>query len=190
MESRVAVLENDVRNIKDNVARLHDGMAAANSAITQLLTGQAQLRGDIDGLRKELKGDIVGLRMELKGDVDGLRMELKGDVDGLRKELKGDIVGLRMELKGDVDSLRMELKGDIVGLRMELKGDVDSLREELKGAINTLDANVGTVRAEMETLQARLIGRMEAQEKKIQRWFFATSLSCAGLAFTAVRLFH
>jgi chromosome segregation ATPase len=164
MESRVAVLENDVRNIKDNVARLHDGMTAANSAITQLLTGQAQLRGDIDGLRKELKGDIGSLREELKGEISSLREESRGEISSLREESRGGI---------------------------------GSLRAELKGAISTLDANfgtvraeMGTIRAEMKTLQADLIGRMEALEKKIQRWFFATSLSCAGLAFTAVRLFH
>ena len=106
MEARVAALETDVRNIKDNVAKLFDGMKAANEAITKILTGQAELRGDIDGLRKELKGDI------------------------------------------------------------------------------------GTLRAEMGTLRAEVKGQLDALEGKIQRWFVVTSVSCAGLAFAAVKLFQ
>lgn len=53
----------------------------------------------------------------------------------------------------------------------------------LKGDINTLRAEMGTVRAEMN-------GRLEALESRIQRWFVATGLSCAGLAFAAAKLFN
>jgi chromosome segregation ATPase len=150
MEARVAALETDVRNIKENVAKLFDGMKAANDGLTKLLTGQAELRGDIDGLRGELKSDVQGLRAELKSDMHGLRTELKGDIQGLRTELKGDIQSLRTEVRGDI----------------------------------------GTLRAEMGTLRAEVKGQLDALEGKIQRWFVATSISCAGLAFAAVKLFQ
>ncbi len=120
MEARVAALETDVRNIKDNVAKLFDGMKAANEAITKILTGQAELRGDIDGLRKELKGDVGTLRAEM----------------------------------------------------------------------GTLRAEMGTLRAEMGTVRAEVKGQLDALEGKIQRWFVVTSVSCAGLAFAAVKLFQ
>jgi septation ring formation regulator EzrA len=88
MESRIAVVENDIGNIKDNIAKLFDGMKTANDSITKLLTGQAETRGDIN------------------------------------------------------------------------------------------------------TLRADINGRMEALEKKITQWFFATALSCAALAFSVTKLFN
>jgi septation ring formation regulator EzrA len=95
MESRIAVIENDIRNLKENVAKLFDGMKTANDAITKLLMGQAEMRGDI----------------------------------------------------------------------------------------NTLRAEMGTLRAEMK-------GGMQAMEAKFMRWFVATALSCAALAFSAAKLLN
>jgi septation ring formation regulator EzrA len=95
MESRIAVIENDIHNLKENVAKLFDGLNAANDAIANLLTGQAELKGDI----------------------------------------------------------------------------------------NTLRAEMGTLRAEMKA-------GLEAMEAKVVRWFVATSLSCAALAFSATKLFN
>jgi len=105
MEYRVPVVENDIRNLKESVAKLFDGLKSANDAITKLLTGQAELRGDINTLRVEMR------------------------------------------------------------------------------------AEMGTVRAEMGTLRAEVNGRLEALETKIMRWFVATALSCAALAFSAAKLF-
>ena len=65
METRVAVLETDIRNIKENVAKLFDGMKTVNDAITKLLTGQAELRGDINTLRAEMNGRMEALEKKL-----------------------------------------------------------------------------------------------------------------------------
>jgi hypothetical protein len=51
-----------------------------------------------------------------------------------------------------------------------------------------LRAEMGTLRAEMGTLRAEMKGGMEAMEAKFMRWFVATSLSCAALAFSATKL--
>jgi chromosome segregation ATPase len=160
MEARVATIENDVRNIKENVAKLSDEMKAANGVLASLVTGQAELRGMVDGVRVEMKGEITTLRAEVRGDIDGLRAELKGNIDGLRAELKGDISTVRAEM--------------------------GTVRAEM----GTIRAEMGTVRAEMGTLRAGIDGKLEALEGKIQRWFVATGLSCAGLAFAAVKLFQ
>jgi hypothetical protein len=109
MESRVAVLEADVHNIKDNVAMLFDGMKVANGSITTLLTGQAAIRGDIDGLRRELKGDIDSLRAELKGDISTLR----ADVGTVRAEmgiLRAEMGILREEVKGRIEALEARIQ--------------------------------------------------------------------------------
>jgi hypothetical protein len=58
---------------------------------------------------------------------------------------------------------------------------------EIKGDINTLRVEM---RAEMGTLRAEVKGDMEAMEAKFMRWFVATSLSCAALAFSASRLLN
>jgi chromosome segregation ATPase len=107
MESRIAVIENDIRNLKD-------GMKAANDAIAKLLTGQAEMRGDINTVRAEM----------------------------------------------------------------------GTVRAEM----GILRAEMGTLRAEMGTLRAEMKGGMEAMEAKFMRWFVATSLSCAALAFSATKL--
>ncbi len=109
MESRIAVIENDIRNLKENVAKLFDGMKAANVAITKLLMGQAEMRGDINTVRAEM---------------------------------------------------------------------------------GTVRAEMGTLRAEMGTLRAEMKGSMQAMEAKFMRWFVATALSCAALAFSAAKLLN
>ncbi len=87
-------------------------MKSMNDAIAKLVTGQAELRGDIDKLRTELKGDVKTLRTELKGDFNALRTELKGDISTLRTEVKGDINTLRTEM----GTLRAEMKGCLEAL--------------------------------------------------------------------------
>jgi hypothetical protein len=49
---------------------------------------------------------------------------------------------------------------------------------------------MGTLRAEMGTLRAEMRGGLMAMEAKFMRWFIATSLSCAALAFSASRLLN
>jgi chromosome segregation ATPase len=116
MEPRIAAIETDIGNIKGNIAKLFEGMKIASDAITKLLTGQAELKGDINTLRAE----------------------------------------------------------------------TGTVRAEM----GTIRAEMGTLRAEIGTLREEMNGRLEALEGKIQRWFVATALSCAGLAFAAARLFH
>jgi predicted nucleic acid-binding Zn-ribbon protein len=65
MESRVAVIESEIGNLKE-------GMKAANDAITKLLTGQAEIRGDINTLRVEMRAEMGTLRAEVKGDMEAM----------------------------------------------------------------------------------------------------------------------
>ena len=65
MESRIAVIENDIGNLKE-------GMKAANDAITKLLTGQAEMKGDINTLRVEMRAEMGTLRAEVKGDLEAM----------------------------------------------------------------------------------------------------------------------
>lgn len=109
MEPRIAAIETDIHNIKENVAKLFDRLKTVNDAVIKLMTGQAELKGDINTLRADM---------------------------------------------------------------------------------GTVRAEMGTLRAEMGTLRAEMNGRLEALEGKIQRWFVATALSCAALAFAAARLSH
>jgi predicted aminopeptidase len=120
MESRIAVIETDVSNLKE-------WMKAANDAITKLLTGQARMEGDIHALRTEMRAEFGTVRAEF-----------------------------------------------------------GTVRAEM----GTLRAEMGTLRAEMGTLREEMKGGMQAMEAKFMRWFIATSLSCAALAFSASRLLN
>jgi chromosome segregation ATPase len=113
MEARVAVIETDVRHVKENIAKLSDAVGKLSDAVTKLLAGQVELRRDMNTLRAET----------------------------------------------------------------------------LRAEIGTRFAEIGTRFAEMGTRCAEMDGRMEALEKKIVKWFFATAFSCAGLAFSATKLF-
>ena len=61
MESRIAVVEAEIRNLKGNVAELFDGMKALNEVVARLLTGQAELKGEIKTLRVEMHSPGAGL---------------------------------------------------------------------------------------------------------------------------------
>jgi hypothetical protein len=64
-----------------------------------------------------------------------------------------------------------------------VRAEIGSVRVELR-------AEMGTLRAEMGTLREEMKGGMQAMEAKFMRWFIATSLSCAALAFSASRLLN
>lgn len=68
MESRIAVIENEIGNLKE-------GMKAVNDAITKLLTGQTRMEGDINTLRTEMRAEMGTLRAEMKGGL--VAMEAK-----------------------------------------------------------------------------------------------------------------
>ncbi len=72
MEARIAVIQNDIANIKENVGELQVGMKTANEAISQLQVGQATLQGSMNTLRQELNS----LREELKGAIAKLESAL------------------------------------------------------------------------------------------------------------------
>jgi len=72
MESRIAVLENDMRNLKENVAKLFHGLKVANETLAILLTGQAELRGEV----KTLRAEMGTLRAELMGGMAALEAKM------------------------------------------------------------------------------------------------------------------
>lgn len=71
-----------------------------------------------------------------------------------------------------------------------MEGDINALRTEMRAEFGTVRAEMGTLRAETGTLRAEVMGGMQAMEAKFMRWFIATSLSCAALAFSASRLLN
>ena len=83
MESRIAVIETDVRNLKENVAKLFDGMKTVNETLVKLVTGQAELRGEMNTLRAEMGT----LRTELTGGMAALRAELMGAMSALEAKM-------------------------------------------------------------------------------------------------------
>jgi hypothetical protein len=73
-----------------------------------------------------------------------------------------------------------------------IESDVRTIKEvvaKLSDAVTKLLTGQAELRGDVNTLRAEMNGRMEALEKKIMQWFVATAISCAGLAFSATRLF-
>jgi septation ring formation regulator EzrA len=65
MEARIAVIESDLRNVKENVAKLSETATKIGEAVTNLLTGQAELRGDLNTLRAEMNGRMEALEKKM-----------------------------------------------------------------------------------------------------------------------------
>jgi uncharacterized phage infection (PIP) family protein YhgE len=72
MEAKIAVIQNDIANIKENVGELQAGMKTANEAISRLQVGQATLQGTMNTLRQELNT----LREEFKASIAKLESAL------------------------------------------------------------------------------------------------------------------
>ena len=73
-----------------------------------------------------------------------------------------------------------------------MKENVSRLCDEMKSVKESLTkilTGQAEMKGEINTLRAEVKGSMEALEKKMIQWFVATALSCAGLAFSAAKLF-
>jgi len=73
-----------------------------------------------------------------------------------------------------------------------VKENVSRLCDEMKSVKESLTkilTGQAEMKGEINTLRAEVKGSMEALEKKMIQWFVATALSCAGLAFSAAKLF-
>jgi len=122
--------------------------------------------GNIEADVSKLKVDVgvIASNYATKSDI----AEVKTSIAELRTELKVEIAGIRTEGKVEIAGVRTE----IAGLRTELKDEIAGVRTELKGEI-------AAVRTSLESMEAKLI-----------KWFVATGLSIAGLAFAAAKFVH
>jgi uncharacterized phage infection (PIP) family protein YhgE len=85
MEAKIAVIQNDIANIKENVGELQAGMKTANEAISRLQVGQATLQGTMNTLREELN--------TLRQELNTLRQEFKASIANLESALLKWMVG-------------------------------------------------------------------------------------------------
>lgn len=99
--------------------------------------------------------------------------------------VENEIGTLKGAMKTANDAITKLLMG-----QAKMEGDINALRTEMRAEFGTVRAEMGTLRAEMGTLRAEMMGLMQAMETKFMRWFIATSLSCAALAFSASRLLN
>ena len=101
MEARIATIETDLRNFKENAfAKLFDGLRLANEAITQLLTGQAELRGDINTLRAEM-GTVRAEMGTIRAEMGTVRAEMgivRAEMGTLRSDMKGGLEALEAKM--------------------------------------------------------------------------------------------
>jgi len=105
---RPSTFEIDLRNVKETVAELSDGMKAANDAIAKLATGQAELKGEIKNVRTELSGRIDSVTAELKGDIALKNVTVKY---GEKAALKFNPYPGRL-FRGSVDRVGARLRQD------------------------------------------------------------------------------
>ena len=81
------------------------------------------------------------------------------------------------------------IENEIGNLKEGMKAVNDAITKLLTGQTR-MEGDINTLRAEMGTLRAEMKGGLIEMEAKFMRWFIATSLSCAALAFSASRLLN
>ena len=144
LEQRVAMLEQQMQQLKD----LPERVGRVESQILQLRTemkdGFSAIRSD---LRAELHGVDTGLRTELHDVRDALRSELHDVRDALRNEMREVSDALRNELREDIRIGVEESQNLTKGLHAEaMKAATESMQ-----AISSVDA----------ALRRDVIGRLD-----------------------------
>ncbi len=87
-------------------------------AIAAVVTEQLATKGDIAELRLE----IEAVKRELKGDIDAVKRELKAEIDAVRRDLGAEIGTIRRDLGTEIDAVRREIKDTEYRLTIRLGG--------------------------------------------------------------------
>ena len=83
---------------------------------------------------------------------------------------------------GERLATRDELHAEIGDVRAELRSTEARLLAEIEGVRTELKHEIASVRAELQQTEERLLGQMHQLENRLMRWMVATFLAGMGIA--------
>jgi len=100
-----------------------------------------------------------------------------------REDLAREIGSLRADMNTAIGTLRADMNSENGSLRADMYREIGALRSEMHHEIGLLRADmyreIGALRSDMAKMEANIL-----------KWFIATAVTLAGLAFAAGRYIH
>ena len=143
--------------------------------------------GDVDNVLERL-GKVEDNVSELRTEVKVIAAIIPALAT--KEELKAEIGDLRTEMATEFGRVRAEMAVGFGSIRAEMATEFGRVRAEMAAGFGSIRAETATEFGKVRTEIADVKTAVASIEGKIVKWFIATGLTSATLAFSIAKLVH
>lgn len=158
-----------VTEILGSIEALEAAVEDLEAAVEAATTERAALREDLDEESDAIRGLLAAETASIREDLDEQRSALEDALEALGDDVDERTTALRADLEAETEAILDALEDETTGLRDDIEGATAARRE----AVADLEAAVGSIRREVETLSDR-IGEWEAVRSRLLAAFRAS----------------